>query len=139
MISIQHTTKPNGFTLIELAVVIAIIAILAAVAVPRLSNLGDEAERSAAQDFLRNLRSAQNIYLMEKSTQPDTFEDFVKTTALANNEDFKISTITIGNGGCTPSGDTVTCTNADFPQLARQGLSVSYTMDANGTITLNVE
>ncbi len=135
----KHTIKPNGFTLIELAVVIAIIAILAAFAIPRLSNLGDEAERSAAQDFLRNLRSGYNLYLMENSAQPEVFEDFVKTTALVDGEAFTISTLTIGSGGCTPSGTTLTCTNNDFPQLAQKGLSVSYTLDSSGSIMLQVQ
>ncbi|MFQ5901681.1 MAG: type IV pilin protein [Thermodesulfobacteriota bacterium] len=52
----------KGFTLIELVMVIILVAILAAVAIPRFVDLSSDADDAAADGVLGGLRSGISIY-----------------------------------------------------------------------------
>ncbi|MBN1905046.1 MAG: prepilin-type N-terminal cleavage/methylation domain-containing protein [Deltaproteobacteria bacterium] len=58
----------KGFTLIELMIVIAIIGILAAIAIPQFSAYRQRSYNSAAQADLRNATTAQEAYFVDFST-----------------------------------------------------------------------
>lgn len=65
-------TMPNsGFTLIELLIVVAIIGILAAVAVPQFSQYRATAYNSAAQSDIRNIKSSLEAFNYENGSYPD--------------------------------------------------------------------
>jgi len=53
--------KQNGFTLIELVIVIIVLGILAATAVPKFINLQDDAKESAMAGLEAAVNSAANI------------------------------------------------------------------------------
>lgn len=54
--------KSKGFTLIELMIVVAIIGILAAVALPKFADLIAKSKEAAVKATLGSLRSAMSIY-----------------------------------------------------------------------------
>lgn len=53
--------KQQGFTLIELIMVIVILGILAAVALPKFANLGGDARKASLQGALGSVKSAAAI------------------------------------------------------------------------------
>lgn len=52
----------KGFTLIELLIVVVIIGILAAIAIPKFANTREKAYVSSMKSDLRNLATAEEIY-----------------------------------------------------------------------------
>ena len=67
-------TNKKGFTIVELVIVIAVIAILAAVLIPNLSRLVGKANESSAMQAARNEYQA---YLAEYAKDLDGTEDLV--------------------------------------------------------------
>ena len=86
----------KGFTLIELLIVVVIIGILAAIAIPKFANTKSKAYVTAMKSDLRNLVSAQESYFSDSSAYT--------TDVSINGLNFKSSTgvsspnITIGSG-----------------------------------------
>jgi general secretion pathway protein G len=61
----RHAAK--GFTLIEILIVVIIIAILAAIAIPQFANSSRDAQESALDANLNTIRSAIELYRVQHS------------------------------------------------------------------------
>ena len=72
----------KGFTLIELLLVVVIIGILAAIAVPKFGNTKEKAYIAEMKEDLRNLATAQEAY----------FAEWVTYSSTLSNLDFNVST-----------------------------------------------
>lgn len=62
----------NGFTLIELMVVITILGILAVLILPRITGQTDEARRTATKVQIKNIEQALQQYEMDNGYYPST-------------------------------------------------------------------
>ena len=79
----------KGFTLIELLIVVVIIGILAAIAIPKFSTTREKAHLASIRGDLRNLATAQESYFGDYTTYTTSL------TALGANESQGV-TMTIG-------------------------------------------
>ena len=69
----------SGFTLIELMIVMVIIGLLAAIAVPMYVQSVRHAKEAVLKEDLRTLRSAIDSYTVDKQKAPQTLEDLVQS------------------------------------------------------------
>ena len=60
----------KGFTLIELLIVVAIIGILAAIAIPQFSSYRQKAYNSAAQSDLKNFKTGLEAFFADNQFYP---------------------------------------------------------------------
>ena len=70
--------RPSGFTLIELIVVIALVAVLAAVVAPNLLGKATEANRKSAGIQLEKIANSVELYRLETGRYPEELSDLVR-------------------------------------------------------------
>jgi type IV pilus assembly protein PilA len=113
----------KGFTLIELMIVVAIIGILAAIAIPNFMSYQCKAKQSEAKSLLGAVRTAQEVYYAEKSKYADDIDD----TGFTQKGD-GIYTISIAAGA-----NTTTFTANAVGTV--NGKGDTWTITADGTLT----
>lgn len=74
----------GGFTLVELMVVIAVIAILASIALPQFLSAGDKAQEGKVTADIRGIKNAAQLYMIDHASGvAPTVEELVKAGYLA--------------------------------------------------------
>jgi type IV pilus assembly protein PilA len=87
LLKLNKMKNQKGFTLIELMIVIAIIGILAAIAIPQFSAYRRRAYNSAALSDLKNFTTAQEAYFVDNEAYCLTVYLSEKVTLTINSAD----------------------------------------------------
>ena len=94
----------KGFTLIELLIVVVIIGILAAIAIPKFAATKDKAKLASVKTDLRNLETAEEAYFSDYAT----YTDFASLQTL---NEINLSSGNTMTATGNSSGYTATATN----------------------------
>ena len=71
-------SRPTGFTLIEVLLVLVILVVLAAIAVPMYSGIGEGANKKAAATQVSLFKSAIDAYQITVTQLPTSLDDLIK-------------------------------------------------------------
>ena len=124
--------KQAGFTLIELIMVIVILGVLSAFALPRFADFGEQAREASLQALAGALRSAANIAHAQQLADGATLGTTVKLEGLD---------ITMVNGYPTANAAGITAAAQVAGEYsisaggASGGNSITYTLQTNCLVT----
>jgi MSHA pilin protein MshA len=134
--------RQTGFTLIELIMVIIILGVLAAVAIPKFTNLSADANAAAVQSVagslssaaatnyaIRSAKSTNGVAVANCDGAKATLQGGALPTGAGGT--YSIYSVTDGDGGTTAiaAGTTATCTLKFAPSA---GTAVTATFTVTG-------
>jgi len=126
--------KNNGFTLIELVIVIIVLGILAAVAIPKFMNMQQDASRAVIQNVSATLKAAVDLVNVKKQIDgAETSVDYNGHTIVLVDGNPKpdasqmrhLLNMDLPTTTWTPNWLTVACDDSQFCILGNRSYSVS--------------
>jgi len=118
--------KNNGFTIIEILIVTAIIGILAAVAIPAYNDHILTAKRTDGRGLLMTVMQAQERYFAENMEYTDdlTDLDYASATGVSSEQGYySVAASFCGGTGCvllTATGDATTDGNITLDSIGNK-------------------
>ncbi len=98
MLNRKLSAKKRGFTLVELLIVIVILAVLAAIAIPRFMDSGARSKEASLRGDLKLLRNSIELFHNDTGAWPTALADLTGSAAPASGKDNAGSSKTITAG-----------------------------------------
>jgi type II secretion system protein G len=119
----KFQNRQKGFTLIELMIVVVIIGILAALAIPRFMQATVKAKESEAKTVLKQIYTLERVYRQEQGFYTTTIGDIGFLAPTNSKYDYSVT---------AAAGNTFSAQAA--PNGGDVDLITTFTIDHNGTI-----
>ena len=120
----SYMKSQKGFTLIELMVVIVIIGILSALAIPKMFSVSAKAKAAEAPNVISTYETLESSYYQEKGAVGDSTAIGFSTPS--NSKWFTYNAGTAGTVKATVSSAFGSCTTSDFWQSVYTGSTDSF-------------
>ena len=128
----------HAFTLVEILIVVIVIGILAAIAVPNFSQGTSDARYEVARSFGQSLTKAASMYTTQTGRIPSSFYSWVALTETGSQQNL-IRVDSNLRGALKERNQDVMTNNAQTIELRFPGDMIArYTIDSNGVITTTV-
>ena len=126
----RRAENQRGFTLIELMIVVAIIAILAGILIPNFVNARSQAQTAACESNLRSIATAMELYYADNQVYPTA------TAAAVAPALFTVNGVSyLNNTPRDPAAQSSTATYALTTTQATGGSPAGYTIQCPGIHT----
>ncbi|MBI2168095.1 MAG: prepilin-type N-terminal cleavage/methylation domain-containing protein [Actinobacteria bacterium] len=122
--AIRNRKKEDGFTLIELMVVVLIIAILVAIAVPTFLGARGSSQDRAAQSDLRNALSAAKLFYADNETYAEASMTASELGDIEPSLVFSATETVVNTAGATDVGYVGNATDVTFVRRSASGAVV---------------
>jgi type IV pilus assembly protein PilE len=123
----KHKASKKGFTLVELMIVVAIVAILVALALPSYARYIRKANRGEAQQLLMNWANNQEIW---RANHTEYATDAVDQLPVPGHERY---TFSLSNDSATTYTLTATALNDQLKDTERGNSCSPLTLDQSNT------
>jgi len=129
----QQWVRARGFTLVELMIVVAIVAIIAAIAIPSYQRSVMRGNRNAAESLMLDMAAAQERFLVDNRNYATSASQLGYASSTYPNNVSANYSIAVSSSSGAPPSFTITATPQSGSQQANDTTCGTLTLTSAGT------